>query len=468
MSELKKDIISFIIILATDGNYYTCTILYPYMASYYKNYYEEIGMKDIFNGFGGWVFGVILANVILPHFLFNFGCKRTIQIGGFLYLLNFVIYAKIEYFSKLTLFLNCVMCGMVTQFKILPINYFMSKKYENGIMYSDHIFSGLSLSAFIWSIVIMLIINPENREMEKVTFINGYEEKYFDKNISDRISFYFYLNGIVSCVVIFIVAQMLNDPSNMAPKFQLFLKRLFRSPPQEKNNLQEKSIKTEEINKSQVSHKFKKKDSSLFLSDSNNEDFEYYHKKAKKQFLNPKFYLLILIMVLKSVSCMYFYTYSKYMSFAIVKNDRLVTLLFAFVSLPDMVARYLVVDIWKRLEFYHTTIIFIFFTISLNLIFLFIGFRNPTVFLFLIAAQAFNFACIYLLGNMTLFALYEPEIAVLISKVFECYHIGYRYYAVFLNYFLVKGDEYRYLFCCCLIGEILALILFVKFFKDFY
>ena len=50
----------------------------------------------------------------------------------------------------------------------------------------------------------------------------------------------------------------------------------------------------------------------------------------------PKFILLILIFILKSVSSFYFYNYLKYISYGMVNNDRLISFLIAFLSIPDI------------------------------------------------------------------------------------------------------------------------------------
>ena len=467
-SELFKEIVCFIIILATDGVFYTCTIFYPYLATYYKQYDETISMRDVFTGFGTCLIGKLIGNFFLPYVIIFLGCKKTLQLGAILYFINFYIFA--EYPSRLTLYFNPIFQGIIFQFKILPINFFMSKKYENGIMYSDHIYSGFSISAFIWSLCLAFIINPQNKEMDKVTYINGYEEKYFNKTISDRMEIFLLFNGIISLFFIMICTYLIKDPINLFPSYKYYLKRFFGNlTEEEKNDYNSSLVKLkEEISNSSIDlNKSLLKDNLNLLENKNekNQNMNIFREKANKEMKNPKFILLILIFLLKSASCSYFYNYSKYISYSIVNNDRLISVLFAFVSIPDIAARYILTFIWNKHGFYRTMIISTCLSIFLDLIFLFIGYRNSYVFIFLIFAQVFNFALGYLLGNMTLFSLYKPEIALFLSKAFESYMLFRKYYTISLNYFFVYGNNYFYIFFIMLIGEFIALYLFIINFK---
>ena len=473
--ELFKEIICFIIILATDGIYYPCAIFYPYLATFYKQYDETIGMRDVFTAFGGYHIGRFIGNLILPYLIYFLGCKKTIQIGGILYCINCYFFAQFP--SKITLNFCAIFNGFIFQLKVLPINFFMSKKYENGIMYSDHIYSGFSISAFIWSLCLTFIVNPKNKEMDKITYINGYEEKYFDKTISDRMGTYLLLNGTISLIVIIICTQFIKGPSNFPPSYLYYYKKFFGNLTEEEE--EENSNSLENILKKPIidphssvsinSIKSLQKENSLLETETNNEkkeNLESFRNESIIEMKKLKFILLIFIFVLKSVSCSYFYGYSKYISYGIVNNDRLISFLFAFVSIPDIAARYVLTYIWKKKGFYNTIIICICFSIFLNLTFLFIGYKNATVFIFLIFAQVFNFALVYLTGNLTLFSLYKPEVALFLTKIFDSYMFFYRYYSIFLNAFFVYGDNYFYIFFIMLIGEFIALYLFVVYYKN--
>ena len=62
--------------------------------------------------------------------------------------------------------------------------------------------------------------------------------------------------------------------------------------------------------------------------------------------------------------------------------------------------------------------------------------------------------------------MYKAEVALFLTKAFETHMIFYRVYASILNYFLVKGNNYFYIFSVMSIGEFISLFLFVKYFKN--
>ena len=272
-------------------------------------------MRDVYTAFTGSFFGKFLGNSFVPYLIFFLGSKKTIQLGGILYFLQNYYFA--EFPSKITLYIGAIFNGFVFQFKSLPVNFFMSKKYENGILYSDHIYSGFSISAFFWSLVLTFIINPNNEKMDKITYINGYEEKYFNKTISDRVKIYYLLNGIVSLIIILIFAQFIKEPSNFTPSYKYYYKKFFGNLTEEDKinfNSSLEKIKKDPIldSNSSISINLNKKilkeksNSLLENKPEKEETMEFHREIANKEMKKPKFILLILIFVLKAVSCSYF------------------------------------------------------------------------------------------------------------------------------------------------------------------
>ena len=56
--------------------------------------------------------------------------------------------------------------------------FYLSNKYENGVFFYSYI--GKSIAVVVWSIVISFIVNPLNKNMDAVSYFNGYKEEYFN------------------------------------------------------------------------------------------------------------------------------------------------------------------------------------------------------------------------------------------------------------------------------------------------
>ena len=520
-----QDILNLILIISSDGLFYLAPIIYPYITFYYKNYNKEIDMNNTYTAFCGSYFGRIIANLIIPSIIFKLGTKKTIQIGGLLYFVNFFCFA---YFPcKISLFLNSVFYGFVFQFKILPINYYISKKYKKGILYLKHVYVGFNISAFFWTFVLFFIVNPKN--IDNVVIVrDGFNvySKIIDQSVYDNVPFYFYLNGFVGMVVTFYCSGQLEENVSFKEECSSFLngfsdgngielsdvsikclyekkfetsihslgekktnlisqnssdkyfittkKKVKTSKKPQKNSsplksklqlTKKKPKKPENLSLNQFSKKKNKLSEKFFLSNIEL-TIEQAYKKARKEMFTSKFFLLLLIVIFKSSSSSYFMAYTKYISYSIIKNDKEITFFLAFMNIPDIIGRYLFSYLWKKFGFFKTTLFSIILTTSQNILFIFFGYNNWKIFLLLIFVNTINYTTMLLLSNMTLFSFYDAKEALILSRVFEFHSFLSRVYSTVLNWIFLYDNNFTRIFIYFSVGEIISFALFYKQFKD--
>ena len=454
----KKDIIISCLIISTDGLYYIWGLIYPYLISYYSHHDQNIKMKDGFRAFLNLFLGRIVGNWILPFLIFKFGCKNTIRMGSVLYFFVICNYILIPY--KWNLYLNSFFLGLSHQFKILPINYLISKKYENGIDFLKYIYSGFSFALLIWSFLCWYLFYSKNLGNGKIN-LNG----FYVYSISKNIIWYFLINGVFSLIVIFLSTIFLKEFNKKIP-FNTELSEISFCSEYSKSNKSEKSEKT-----SKSSIKYDKNDISISLSvesesqNNNKMDLIELKKIANQKMKELKFIMIIFIIIIKYASCSYFTSNAKYMSSFFIKNDKLIFLMFILSGIFDLLARYFISNIMNNHGFFRTMCLSFFISIFSNIIYVLFGYNSQWVFIFVFFFQSMVFATQYLLCNMFLFHSYNPEIALFLSRFYEIYAFFYFLYDVGLNEFFVREGEFRYLFLIFIFGEIIGLVVFYKNFK---
>ena len=455
LNNSKKDIIISILIISTEGLYYTWGLIYPYLISYYYKYDKDIKMIDGFRAFLYMFIGRIVGNWILSSFLFKFGIKNTLRIGSLAYFLVICNYIMIP--CRINLYFNTFLLGISHQFKIIPINYHISKKYENGINYLKHIYSGFSIGLLIWSLLMFYIINPNNLPIQKES-----SSEYYHYSVSKNIIKYFLINGIFSIIIIFISTIFLEEYNKKIP-FNTELSEISFGSEDSKYS------KSEKEKKYKKSFDCDKNDISISLSDESIKDNELNLKELKtiafQRMKELKFIAIIFIIIIKHASCSYYTTNAKYMSFILIKNDKLIAFIYSISALFDFGARYVLSHTWENYGFFRTMILSFTISIFINITYILFGNNNKWVFIYIFFVQSMIFSTQYLLCNMFLFHSYNPEIAVFLSRFFEIYSFFYFLYDVTLNEIFVKNWEFRYLFLIFIFGEIIGLIVFYKCFQ---
>lgn len=224
--ELIKDII-VLFLIAIGSNLHThWAILYPYIGSYLKHHDSSITLVQVFSALLLAYIGNFIGNLILPKIFFVLGIKRTIQLGSILTLANCISFYM---FTHIMLFyINMVIVGILAQFTNFSVTFYFSEKYENGVFYVPYVNLGIAANSFIWPFVMTIVINPNNRGMDEITYVNGFKEIYYSYDVSQRIVKCLNIYGLYVAIANVLLSQFLINPKTMKSRVSLWIKSRFQ------------------------------------------------------------------------------------------------------------------------------------------------------------------------------------------------------------------------------------------------
>ena len=459
-------------------------VMLPYLYSYVKHIDESISLSWAYSVMVCVYTGSILGNIILPKFFLIFGIKKTFIIGGFIYFLDCIFFTLFA--GKYTLLIFGMVGGICLNFKTIPTNFYLTNKYENGVEYLAYSYVGQSIGVIIWSIVIAVMVNPLNKNMDSVSYYNGYKEQYYDKDVSSKITPFLLINAISGLLIITLMSSFLNVPEHLSGNFSIWWKSLGNDEKAKK----ELAKKLEELNQTtNIEHCELSQNMSLNkeynkaisimsnnseLKDSKNENLIEGQEKPidmeteiKKELYSFKFIMFIIIIFIKNSSSSLLMNNFKIFASSIIKNDGLASLIFSISTLADIIGRFAVSFCWKKFGFYNTHVYNFLWNIFFNILFIFSGYHTKLTFIIVAGFQSLSWAFGYLLGHTTMFGLFKPRKAVGLSKVFDVYYILQSIYGIVMTYFFVGRDKYQECFLVFLVFEILFCCIFVKYYKDF-
>ena len=241
--ELVKDLVITCLIMVTDMIYMPFPVMLPYLYSYVKHIDESVSLSWAYSVMVCIYIGSIIGNLIIPKFFLIFGIKKTFIIGGFIYFLDCIFFTIFA--GRYSLLIFGLIGGISLNFKTLPTNFYLTNKYENGVEYLPYSYIGQSIGVVVWSIVIAFIVNPLNKNMDAVSYFNGYKEEYFDKEVSSHITPFLLINGSSGFIIIGILAMFLNVPEYLNGNFSLWWKSMMNNDEEAKRDL---AKKLEEMN----------------------------------------------------------------------------------------------------------------------------------------------------------------------------------------------------------------------------
>lgn len=145
------------------------------------------------------------------------GLKRTIQLTGLLYLLNFFSFYK---FPSLTFFyLNSLWLGLLNGILTSTVKTYIKDKQEVSSTQADfYIQIGYYISFVFWSIVSLVIFNPTNRPL-----VTHNADKYSDQQNNENFRTMMDVFGITAVLIIEGCTAFLEDPLKYNPAFQEWL-----------------------------------------------------------------------------------------------------------------------------------------------------------------------------------------------------------------------------------------------------
>jgi hypothetical protein len=496
MKELTKDLLICCIIMLTDIIYMPLPIFLPYLYSYLKNLDEYIKFSWCYSLLVFLYLGNILANYILPNLFIILGIKRTFALGGIIYFVNSTIF--VLYPNRYTVLIFGIVGGVTYSFKVLPTNYYLCSKYKNGIDYLPYSYIGQSLGVLLWSFLMMQIINPDNKSMEGLTFINGYEENYFEADVSKNTPFFISVNGIVSLLAISISAYFLKEPDYLQGELVLWLKSYFFKDKNARKILKGKFLKMEETRHFTVSiisrsslqlyenisfqsrnasaiiehEKIREASKQIELNESLNqtnsviEELVLLEEEVSREIWSLKFIGFIIITTIKNNSSTLMIDCFKLMALKIIQNDYLSSVIYCFITFADIFGRFFVPYSWKKYGFFNTYLMNFFFDYLFLLIFILWGFHQIFGFIISITIASLIWAFGYLLGNTTIFALFRPSKAIRLIKAFDFYLFFQSVLSVIITYVFMDKGMFRETFFLCFLMEIVVGYVFFTHIKN--
>ena len=243
MKKLYKDIVLLFFYSMSNTIFFIWPMIYPYLGSYIIHSNPSITLKKLFSTTLGLLLGPTIGNLFLPKLYFLFGIKKTIQIGGFLNLLNCYLYYKVN--SIFLVFLIVLLSGAIYQLTLLSITYYLSKKHKNGYLYCNYAFIGQNIANIIWPIFALKLINPNNIGMTGSHIINNEIDIFFPWEISKNFPLLMNILGLTSFLCTIIPSFFLKDPEKLKPHFFLWINNFFSNNKRNKeeiNIIYEKSL----------------------------------------------------------------------------------------------------------------------------------------------------------------------------------------------------------------------------------
>ena len=476
-TELVKDLTLTCIIMITDLIYSPLPIFLPYLYSYLKNVEEKITYSWCYSVLIFLYLGSFLGNIVLPNCFIIFGIKKTFIIGGLIYFLNstfFVIYP-----NSYTLLIYGIIGGVSFNFKTLPTNYYLCAKYKDGVKYLPYCYIGQSIGVFVWSYFMMKIINPLNKNMDAVTFVNGFEENFFESDVAKNCGYFIFFNGIISLIVIWGCSIFLEEPHYLKGDFFLWVNYYFKNNEEAKKEFERRfermnlsrtiaSINSDENNDS-FSMSMMSKTSGMEFLELNKKELknEKLKREISKEIWSSKFIGFIIITTIKNTPTAIMIDCYKIIAQKIIKNDKLTSIIYCIVTFADIFGRFFVPFCWKKFGFYQTYLGNFLADFFFEILFILYGSYNMFGFITCIMLAGLIWAFAYLLGHTTIFGLYRPIKAVGLSKAFDAYYFFQASLAIALTYFFIDRGEYRMCFIVCFFFEFIVALVFYFYYEEF-
>lgn len=130
-NNIKKDILTLFIFASGNTIFFSFGAIFPYTFTYCKHFDDSLRMSYFLYNLLGIFTGLIIGGYIVPYLFFIFGIKKTMLITAILYLVHCFIY--VAFTSVFYNLLMTLLIGIIYQFQICSLNYYLSSKYENGI-----------------------------------------------------------------------------------------------------------------------------------------------------------------------------------------------------------------------------------------------------------------------------------------------------------------------------------------------
>jgi hypothetical protein len=205
----------------------------------------------------------------------------------------------------------------------------------------------------------------------------------------------------------------------------------------------------------------------LIEPESQTEENKDTENEIKRIMYSPSFLIFIVIIFIKSSSATLMTNCFKILADKIIKNDSLASTIYAICTFADIFGRFAVPYFWDTFGFYLTHVYQIIFNMVCDLSFVLIGYREKYSFIVIICFMNLSWAFGYLLGHITIFGLYKPDVAVGIERFFDVYYILQSLLGVILTHLFISHEAYQECFLVILVFEFIFFVVFYKYYENF-
>ena len=484
--EVMYTIIFFIMTLSIP-NYNIWSMLMPYYFSHAKIYNTDVTIKHVFNSTILTAVGIYFDALIFPSLLFVFGLKKTLLLGTIGYALSNIAMC---YFSSI---LSIAICAFMIGacFKNLTtcvILYFT----ENFTPIASKCYTvantGFLLTGFVWANLVTYYVNPENKDMEAITYINGFRETYFEEEIAIRFRMIMLYQAIFSFSIVFVFSFFIKDPEIYSSKIGVIFDWIKGERVEISKSLTELELSisksfayikvgdekiAEEFSKTQIEVELIEQKSENLLEENNKsynsgEDLKPSPQvRARQAFKSFKFWLLFILSVFRLSSSNYFIDNTKIFGFTVVKNDQLITQVYSLSSFAAMLgaaASSFIFDLFGLVNCYIGSIGLLFIADFIGMTILK---NSPIIFLFMITFTRTHLNFNKQLTNITFFSCYEPEVTLHLARIYEFFGFVALFIMVVINEYFYINEDFTYAYGMYFILDGLALLVAIFVLKRF-
>lgn len=465
-------------------------VFMPYYFSYLKHFNPYITVEQVFATTFFLYLGMNAVSIVMPVLLFLFGVRGTMVVGGIIMLLNCL---SIYYFTGwlMICFNMLVFGGMYRYTTLVSIVYFSENYPSKASNYYGIALSGFLAGSIISNNVCSFIVNPTNVPMDQVTHINGFEETYFEFNTASNIVKFMNFYGVLGLVTCVVCSFLIEDPIKYQGEWRKLFglgsngqtKSINESIQQFKNNLDEtfgEAFRQNEdngLNRSlSISMKSNVLKSAIVRKSGQTfeEDFIEDDNLALELQENPEdaymrhrnsvvFWVIFYVAVARNAQPSFLLENYKVQAYCVRNDDVFFTRIFSISAIFGAMGSIFASYIWKGIGMVNSYYLALGTNMVCDLLLMTVAPNSTFIFCIItFLGRAYGSYNIQV-NNMSMFSVYDSSVALKLSKIFDLnFFIGICL-AVFFNFVLVFGSNYRYVYFVFFVMEAVALFLVFRY-----
>lgn len=519
MKDGNKYMLLFFILNVNCVTFSIWAMFYPYYATYVKAVIPSMTMKEMFAYTIFQYFGYTIGSSFMNITLFLFGYKGSLILIG---VLNFLHCAwAVMYINKFMLIFTVALTGMIRQcISVLTILFFTERIKEGAALYYSKPLGGTALGSFIWALVLNYMVNPNNEELSVIHIEDGETTKYYTLAVANNVYQFYMVHGLIALGIFIVVSFYIPQSEKFTGKlfemvsiiktgngsivhsYQSFKSMLNESimsggktnqvvmmpvgnsrvytgrfsmskknishisskSEDDSNTLRESLIKGVEL-KDNKSANNKSNEDNLMEIDDELDALEEQENSIKGELLNLQFWIIFIISIIRNSETAFMVDNYKLQGINIVGNDMLLNQAYAVSGIAALFVRSYAGAIWDKLGFLDCYTLAIMGSFFLDFLYLTFIDKLPTLFLITTVLARCLYGFNNIMNYLTLYTLYPAPKALKLSIVYDFHFFISIIVTIFFNSYLVENMNFKPVYGCYLILDIVALVLLFLFIR---